>query len=87
LDQKAIVKSAKKTGAVVTVEEHSVIGALGGAVAEVLGENYPIPMKRIGVKDKFGESALDWNELLSAHDITVEAIVDAARDVLKRKKK
>jgi transketolase len=87
LDQKAIIKSAKKTGAVVTVEEHSVIGALGGAVTEVLGENFPVPLKRIGVKDRFGESALDWNELMSAHGITVEAIVDAARDVLKRKKK
>jgi transketolase len=87
LDQKVIIKSAKKTGAVVTVEEHSVIGALGGAVTEVLGENFPVPLKRIGVKDRFGESALDWNELMGAHGITVEAIVDAARDVLKRKKK
>lgn len=87
LDQKAVVKSAKKTGAVVTVEEHSVIGALGGAVAEVLGEDYPVPMRRIGVRDRFGESALDWNELLNAHGITVEAIVDAAREVSKRKKK
>jgi len=85
LDQKAIIKSAKKTGAVVTVEEHSVIGALGGAVAEVLGEKFPVPIKRIGVKDRFGESALDWNELMSAHGITVEAIVDASRDILKRK--
>jgi transketolase len=85
LDQKAIIKSAKKTGAVVTVEEHSVIGALGGAVAEVLGEKFPVPIKRIGVKDRFGESALDWNELMSAYGITVEAIVDASRDILKRK--
>lgn len=87
LDQKAIVKSAKKTGAVVTVEEHSVIGALGGAVSEVLGEDYPVPVKRIGVKDRFGESALDWNELLSAHGITVEAIVEAAKETVKKKKK
>ncbi len=86
LDQKAIVKSAKKTGAVVTVEEHSVIGALGGAVAEILGENFPVPLKRVGVKDRFGESALDWNELMSVHGITVEAIVGAAREVSKRKK-
>ena len=85
LDQKAIIASAKKTGAVVTVEEHSVIGALGGAVTEVLGEKFPVPIKRIGVKDRFGESALDWNELMSAHGITVEAIVDASRDILKRK--
>jgi transketolase len=87
LDQKAIIRSAKKTGGVITVEEHSVIGALGGAVNEVLGENFPVPTKRIGIKDSFGESALDWNELMGAHGITVEAIVDSAKDVLKRKKK
>jgi transketolase len=87
LDQKEIVKAAKKTGAVVTVEEHSVIGALGGAVAEVLGEDFPVPVRRIGVKDMFGESALNWDELLDEHGITVEAIVDAARSVLKRKRK
>ena len=85
LDRKAVVNSAKKTGAVVTVEEHSVIGALGGAVAEVLGEEYPVPIKRIGIKDRFGESALDWNELLSAHGITVEAVVGAAKEMVKKK--
>jgi transketolase len=87
LDQKAITRAARKTGAVVTVEEHSVIGALGSAVAEVLGENYPVPFERIGIKDMFGESALDWNELLSAHGITVEAIVSTIKKVLKRKRK
>jgi transketolase len=87
LDQKAIIRAAKKTGAIVTVEEHSVIGALGSAVTEVLGEDYPIPVKRIGIKDMFGESALDWDELLGAHGITVEAIVGAVRNVLKRKRK
>jgi transketolase len=85
LDKKAIIRAAKKTGAVVTVEEHSVIGALGSAVTEALGEDFPVPVRRIGIKDVFGESALDWNELLDAHGITVEAIVDAVRSVLKRK--
>ncbi|MCR4743963.1 MAG: transketolase family protein [Lachnospiraceae bacterium] len=56
LDADIILKSAKKTGKVVTVEEHSVIGGLGSAVAEVLVENAPTPMKRIGVYDTFGES-------------------------------
>lgn len=56
LDADIILKSAKKTGKVVTVEEHSVIGGLGSAVAEVLAENAPTPMKRIGVYDTFGES-------------------------------
>jgi len=86
-DQKAVVKAAQKTGAVVTVEEHSVIGALGGAVAEVLAENCPIPIERIGIKDMFGESALDWDELLSAHGITVEAIVGAVKNIIKKKRK
>ncbi|MBS7656550.1 transketolase family protein [Candidatus Bathyarchaeota archaeon] len=85
IDEEAIVKAAKKTGAIITAEEHSVIGALGGAVAEVLGERYPAPLERIGIKDKFGESALDWDDLLKAHNITAEAIVDAAKRVLKRK--
>jgi len=85
IDEDAILKAAKKTGALVTVEEHSVIGALGGAVAEVLGEKYPAPLERIGIKDVFGESALNWGELLDAHNITVEAIVDAAKKVHQRK--
>ncbi len=56
LDTELIIKSAKKTGKVVTVEEHSIIGGLGGAVAETLAEAAPTPMKRIGVMDSFGES-------------------------------
>ena len=56
LDEELIVAAAKETGKVVTVEEHSVIGGLGGAVCEVLGEKAPVPVKRIGVNDVFGES-------------------------------
>lgn len=56
IDTELIIEAAKKTGKVVTVEEHSVIGGLGGAVAEVLGENKPVPMLRIGIQDVFGES-------------------------------
>ena len=56
LDVDLLVKSAKKTGRVVTAEEHSVIGGLGGAVCEVLSETYPVPVYRIGVRDVFGES-------------------------------
>ena len=56
LDEDLVVASAKKTGKVVTVEEHSVIGGLGGAVCEVLSEKYPVPVKRIGVNDVYGES-------------------------------
>ncbi len=56
IDEELIIKAAKETGKVVTVEEHSVIGGLGGAVCEVLSENAPVPVKRIGMNDVFGES-------------------------------
>ncbi len=56
IDKELLAASAKKTGKVVTVEEHSVIGGLGGAVAEVLGEVAPVPLKRIGINDEFGVS-------------------------------
>jgi transketolase len=56
LDSETILKSVKKTGAVVTVEEAQIIGGLGGAIAELIGEEYPVPLKRIGMKDHFGES-------------------------------
>jgi len=56
LDVEAIVESAAKTRAVITVEEAQIDGGLGGAVAEVLSENVPTPMRRIGIKDRFGES-------------------------------
>jgi transketolase len=85
-DRESILKTAK-TGAIVTVEEHSVIGGLGSAVSEAIGENMPIPIERVGIQDKFGESALDYDELLGAFGISVEAIVAAVERVLKRKKK
>ena len=56
LDEEIVINSAKKTGRVVTVEEHSIIGGLGGAVAEVLGEKLPTKMMRIGVRDTYCES-------------------------------
>ena len=56
LDEELIVKSAKKTGKVVTAEEHSVIGGLGSAVCDALCKSYPIPVKKIGMQDTFGES-------------------------------
>ena len=56
LDKKTIIKTARETGAVISVEEHSIFGGLGGAIAEVLGEQYPVPMKIMGVRDVFGES-------------------------------
>ena len=85
IDKLTLAASAKKTGAVVTVEEHQINGGLGGAVAEVLAENYPVPMERIGMPDSFGESGQP-NELLEKYGMSVKKIKEAVKSVLKRKK-
>lgn len=85
IDAAAIIQAAKVTGALVTVEEHSIIGGLGSAVAEVLVENIPVPMERVGVKDTFGESGKP-QELLDKYGLNVSSIKDAVRKVLARKK-
>ncbi|ABQ24707.1 transketolase family protein [Geotalea uraniireducens] len=84
LDQEIILKAARETGAIVTAEEHSVIGGLGGAVAELLGENCPTPMKRIGINDRFGTSG-KAEELLKYFGLTPDCLVDAAKEILSRK--
>lgn len=76
LDGAAILKSVKKTGKVVTVEEHQRAGGLGSAAAEFLGENYPAPMKRVGVDDSFGESG-EPEELLEKYGLVVGDIIKA----------
>lgn len=81
LDIETLIKSAKKTGRMVTVEEHQVIGGLGGAVAEVLSEACPTPMRRVGMKDSFGESG-EPEELLAKYGMDTQAIVDAVRKVI-----
>ena len=73
LDKELVVASAKKTGKVVTVEEHSVIGGLGGAVCECLSEKAPVPVKRIGVNDVFGESG-PATALLEKYGLDAEGI-------------
>jgi transketolase len=87
IDRESIVKVARRTGAIVTVEEHSVIGGLGSAVSEVLGEYIPVPIEHVGIQDRFGESCLDYEELLEAHGITVGSIVAAIGKALERKEK
>ncbi|MGI6451517.1 MAG: transketolase family protein [Desulfitobacteriia bacterium] len=84
LDSETIIEVAKQTGAVVTAEEHSIIGGLGSAVAEVLGENYPVPLSRVGIQDTFGESGRPA-ELLTKYGLTAEDIIKAAAHVLIRK--
>ncbi len=85
LDNEAIVKAASATGLVVTAEDHSILGGLGGAVAEVLGEEYPVRMKRVGVKDTFGESAPN-GPLLEKYGLTPRHIVEAAHTLLNYRK-
>jgi transketolase len=84
IDKKALIKAAKDCGAVVTVEEANVIGGLGGAVSEILSENYPVPLKRIGIQDKFGMSGKPF-ELLEVYGLSDVHIAKAAKGVLKRK--
>ncbi len=86
LDKKTILKAAEECKAIVTVEEHQITGGLGGAVAEVLSENFPVPLKIIGIEDRFGESG-EPNELLEKFGLTKEAIVKAITQVLRMKEK
>jgi len=85
LDEATIIASAKKTGAVITIEEAQINGGLGGAVAEVLGENVPVPLKRIGMKDRFGESG-EPEELLEHFGLTARHIGMTAHELIEIKK-
>ncbi|MBO5302248.1 MAG: transketolase family protein, partial [Peptococcaceae bacterium] len=84
LDAELIIAQAQKTGAVVTCEEHTIYGGLGSAVAEVLVENCPVPMARVGVADKFGESGLP-DELLEKYGLTAANIAAQAKAVIAKK--
>lgn len=77
LDEDAIVEAAQRTGRVVTAEDHSIIGGLGGAVAETLSERYPAPVRRVGLRDVFGESGPN-NALLQKFGLTARHVVEAA---------
>jgi transketolase len=84
LDAELVVRCARETGAIVTAEEHSIVGGLGGAVAECLAQYCPVPLERIGVHDTFTESG-PYAELLDKYGMSVEAIVTAVQLVLARK--
>lgn len=84
LDQQAVLRAARETGAIVTAEEHSIVGGLGSAVAEFLVENAPVPLERVGVKDTFGESGKP-QELLEKYGLTKKEIKEAVQRVMKRK--
>lgn len=79
LDEDAVIAAAKQTGKVVTVEEHSVIGGLGSAVCDVLSENYPVKVKKIGINDKFGESG-PAPELVKKYGLDGESIYKTVKE-------
>lgn len=84
IDEDAIVEAARETGAVITAENHNIIGGLGSAVAEILAENCPVPMERIGVQDTFGEvGPVNW--LKQRFKLTAQDIVKKVEEVISRK--
>lgn len=87
LDIPLIRKCAEETGAMVTAEEHSVVGGLGSAIAEVLVRECPVPVEMVGIADKFTETARDFDLLLDHYGMSVEDIAKAAQRALDRRKK
>ncbi|OGI01364.1 MAG: transketolase [Candidatus Melainabacteria bacterium GWF2_37_15] len=85
LDETTILNSAKKTGAVLTVENHSIIGGLGSAVCELLSEKMPLPVKRVGVRDEFGQSG-KYDELMKKYGLVAEVFVNDAIELYNIKK-
>ena len=81
IDKELIIKSAKETKAIVTAEEHSIIGGLGSAVSEVLAEECPTVLKRVGIKDVFGESG-NPNDLLEKYGLTYKDIINSVKEVI-----
>ena len=84
IDKGAIVKAAQETGAILTAEEHNVVGGLGSAVAEVVVQEAPVPMAFVGVQDSFGESGTP-KELMAKYGLTAKDIVAAAKNLVTRK--
>ncbi|MGB9848139.1 MAG: transketolase family protein [Minisyncoccia bacterium] len=85
MDAETIINAAKTCGAVVTVEDHQIMGGMGSAVAEILAQNYPVPIEFIGMRDRFGESG-EPNELIEAFGMGKNSIKEAVKKVLQRKK-
>ncbi len=85
IDKEILIKAAMETGAIVTVEEHNVIGGLGSAVSEVLSEEIPVPVLKVGVQDTFGESGLP-DQLLKAYGLTANNVVEKAKRAITLKK-
>lgn len=86
IDVNAILEEANKTNAIITVEDHSVVGGLGSAISEILAEKKPTLMRRIGVRDSFGQSG-DYEELYKHYGMSVDDIVNTAKEILNEKGK
>jgi transketolase len=86
LDEAAIIAAARETGAIVTAEEHNVLGGLGGAVCEVVCAHEPVPVERVGVRDRFGESGAP-RALQERYGLTAVEIAAAARRAISRKRR
>lgn len=84
LDEEAVIYAAKKTGALITVEDHTVLGGFGAAVTEVVAERYPVYVKRIGILDSFGESG-NPEVLYKKNKMTVADMVEAAKELIRLK--
>lgn len=84
-DWRTVAESVVRTGAAVSAEEHSIIGGLGGAVAECLAERHPVPLVRVGLRDTFGESGTP-DELMKAYGLTAADIVRAAKEAIQRRR-
>jgi transketolase len=87
LDVPLLKKCAEETGAVVTVEEHSIIGGLGSAVAETLVRESPVPVEMVGIADRFAETSRGFDELLDHYGMSVADIVKAAQRALNQRRK
>jgi transketolase len=81
IDKECIIKCAKETGAIVTAEEHTIAGGMGSAISEVVIENYPVPIKFVGIRDRFGLSG-EPDELFEHFGLTAKNIVKAAKEAI-----
>ena len=86
IDREAIIAAAEETGAIVTAEEHSIVGGLGGAVAEVVAEAHPVPVRRVGIADRFAETG-PYEKILDTYGMSIDDIVAAADAALELKSK
>lgn len=85
LDGDLLLEAAEETGAMVTAEEHNIIGGLGSAVAEVLSEGCPVPLERVGIRDRFCPTGRDPDQLMDTCGLSVADVITAAQRVLERK--